>query len=50
LSQWGLVNIVDQFTEEDQVAPISQIKILPFKEKDEWNLIAKYSIGNTVRK
>ena len=50
LSQWGLVNIVDQLTEVDQVAPISQIKILPFKEKDEWHLIAKYSIGNTVRK
>jgi hypothetical protein len=27
------------------VAPISQIKVLPFKEKDQWNLTAKYNIG-----
>ena len=26
-------------------APLSQIKVLPFKEKSEWNLVAKYNIG-----
>ena len=26
-------------------APLSQIKVLPFKEKNEWNLVAKYNIG-----
>jgi hypothetical protein len=44
LEQWELLEIVD----EDRVhekAPLSQIKILPFNEKDEWELIAKYSIG-----
>jgi hypothetical protein len=27
------------------LTPLNQIKILPFKEKDEWNLVTKYSIG-----
>ena len=31
-------------------APLSQIKVLPFKEKKEWNLSAKYNIGKKVEK
>jgi hypothetical protein len=30
---------------EDNIAPIYQIKIISFKEKDDWQLIAKYNIG-----
>jgi hypothetical protein len=30
---------------EDNIAPIHQIKIISFKEKDEWELITKYNIG-----
>jgi len=45
LEEWGLVKAVDPAKIEDPVAPLSQIKILPFKEKDEWELIPKYSIG-----
>jgi hypothetical protein len=30
---------------EDNIAPLHQIKIIAFKEKDEWDLIAKYNIG-----
>ena len=45
LSDWGLVSIV---TEElvENASSISQIKILPHKEKAEWELIPKYSIGS----
>jgi len=45
LSDWGLVNIVNGDIVED-AAPISQIKILPHREKSEWLLIPKYSIGS----
>ena len=45
LEEWGLVKAVDASKIEDPVAPLSQIKILPFKEKSEWELIPKYGIG-----
>lgn len=45
LSEWGLVEIVTSAKTTDPVAPLSQIKILPYKEKDDWELIAKYNIG-----
>ena len=44
LSDWGLVKLLDKSVEED-MAPLSQIKILSFKEKDEWTLVTKYNIG-----
>lgn len=45
LSDWGLVEIVNSSVIED-TSSISQIKIIPYKEKSEWELIPKYSIGN----
>ncbi len=45
LSDWGLIEIVNDKLIED-VSSISQIKILPHKDKSEWELIAKYSIGS----
>ena len=45
VEEWGLVKAKDSKTIEHPVAPLSQIKVLPFKEKDEWELVAKYSIG-----
>ena len=44
LSDWGLVKILDKSIEEE-LAPMSQIKILSFIEKDEWTLVTKYNIG-----
>jgi len=43
LKEWGLISVTknDEFEE----APISQIKILSHKEKDEWELVPKYNIG-----
>jgi len=45
LEEWGLIKAVNSSQTEDPVAPLSQIKILPYKEKEEWDLVAKYSIG-----
>lgn len=46
LAEWGLVELVDPKKSESPVAPISQIKILPFREKKEWILSSKYNIGS----
>lgn len=45
MSDWGLVEIQDQH-KVSNCAPLRLIKILPFKEKDEWELCPKYNIGN----
>ena len=42
LSDWGLVDIMGN---AEPVAPLSQIKVLSFKEKDDWTLETKYNIG-----
>jgi hypothetical protein len=46
LSDWGLVS-VPQTSEGklDDLAPLNQIKVLAFKEKEEWTLESKYNIG-----
>ena len=44
LQDWNLLSIVKKEQAEDK-APLSQIKIIAFKEKKEWNLQAKYNIG-----
>ena len=44
LCDWGLIAIVDVAKIED-IAPLNQIKVLSFKEKDEWTLESKYNIG-----
>lgn len=45
LSDWGLLTILNKEDIAD-CASLSSIKILPFKEKDNWKLVAKYTIGN----
>lgn len=44
LSDWGLVNLVDQSQAKDK-APLRQIKIVSYREKSEWDLCQKYNIG-----
>jgi hypothetical protein len=44
LSDWGLITVVKVESIAD-VAPLNQIKVLAFKEKDEWTLESKYNIG-----
>jgi type II secretory pathway component PulC len=45
LKEWELVDLVRSEQTKNPVAPISQIKVLPYKEKNEWELVAKYNIG-----
>ena len=47
LQDWNLLSIV-KADEAKNKAPLSQIKIIAFKEKNEWNLQAKYNIGKKV--
>ena len=45
LAEWELIKPLNLEQIKEPVAPLSQIKILPHKEKGEWELVAKYSIG-----
>lgn len=47
LEEWGLLKILKDEKEKisEKVAPLHQIKIIAFKEKNEWNLVSKYTIG-----
>jgi len=49
LADWNLIDIVQKEKAENK-APLSQIKVLPFKEKKDWILSAKYNIGKKVTK
>jgi hypothetical protein len=48
LQDWDLLKIVVA-AKAEQKASLSQIKVVAFKEKNEWNLVAKYNIGKKVR-
>ena len=45
LEEWGLIKVVNYDIVRNNMAPIHQIKIISFKEKDDWELVAKYNIG-----
>jgi len=47
LEQWKLLSIVDATKVESPKTPLSQIKIIPYKEKSGWKLTTKYSIGTS---
>lgn len=45
LAEWKLVKLVDPTKSASPVVPVSTITVLPFREKAQWKLIAKYDIG-----
>ena len=45
LEEWGLIKIIEPEKFTEVRTPMNQVKILPHKEKDEWELVAKYNIG-----
>lgn len=47
LSDWGLISILEK-SKMEEFTPLRQIKILPFKEKNEWELCPKYNIGSNT--
>jgi hypothetical protein len=49
LSEWNLVKLVDADKSSDPIAPLSLIKIIPHKEKNEWTLVTKYTVGKKRR-
>ena len=48
LEEWDLIEIVDREMTEYPLVPANQIKIISFKEKENWNLKPKYNIGKKV--
>jgi len=48
LEDWGLLKLVDKQRAEELKVNISQIKIIGYREKDEWTLTPKYNIGKKV--
>jgi hypothetical protein len=48
IAEWGLVTLVEPEKTKEPVAALSQIKIIPFKEKNDWTLVTKYTIGRKL--
>ena len=46
LAEWSLIKLVDSNRTSELTVPLNQLKILAYKEKDEWELTAKYNIGS----
>jgi hypothetical protein len=46
LHDWNLVQIIDLEAIKEPTVPISQIKIIPYKDRENWELIAKYQVGS----
>lgn len=47
LKQWGLVTLLNEDEIEQPTVPINKIKIISFSEKNDWDLVAKYTIGGS---
>ena len=47
LEEWELLQLIDELEEDDPVVSLAQIKILSYKNKDDWELVPKYHIGNS---
>lgn len=45
LEEWGLVNIVDPKKASEPIVSLAQMKIIPHKDKSNWELVPKYHIG-----
>lgn len=48
LAEWGLVDLVKPEQSQEPVAPLSQIKVLSYGDKNKWQLVAKYNIGRKI--
>ena len=45
LDDWGLIQLISEL--KGGLAPLRQIKVIPYKEKNMWELLPKYNIGQT---
>jgi hypothetical protein len=48
LAEWGLLKLVIVEKSQEPRTPLSQIKILAYKDRNEWELVAKYNIGRKL--
>lgn len=48
IAEWGLVRLVDDQKTKTPTMPMAHIKVIPFKEKDQWELVTKYTIGRKL--
>jgi len=49
LAEWKLVKLVDENSTNSPIAPLNLIKIVSYREKEQWNLVSKYSIGAKIK-
>ena len=47
LDEWELLEVIENFEDDEPMSSVSQIKIISYKDKDDWELIPKYHIGNS---
>ena len=47
LEEWELLDIIEEIEEDEPIADVRKIKIIYHKDKDDWELIPKYHIGNS---
>ncbi len=47
LDEWGLLKVIESFEDDEPMAKVNHIKIISHKDKDDWELIPKYHIGNS---
>lgn len=45
LSEWGLIELVTPSKSQEPLTPLNRIKIIAYSEKNQWTLVAKYSLG-----
>ena len=46
LEEWNLLTVIDKEKMNEEFVTLNQLKIISFKEKNEWELVQKYNIGN----
>lgn len=46
LEEWNLLTVIDKDMMNEEFVTLNQLKIISFKEKNEWELVQKYNIGN----
>lgn len=49
LVEWNMLDVVNPNQIKDPQAPLTLIKVIPFREKDEWTLLTKYTVGKKKR-
>lgn len=49
LEEWGLIKIINYDMIKENMAPLHQVKIISYNDKENWELVAKYNIGKKLK-